>query len=53
MFTIVIVEDEPIELESLRQIISQCVENAAIHEASTGKKAIHLTLKWMIICSNQ
>lgn len=42
MFTIVIVEDEPIELESLRQIISQCVENAAIHEASTGKKAIHL-----------
>ncbi|STP53442.1 Uncharacterised protein [Escherichia coli] len=27
MFTIVIVEDEPIELESLRQIISQCVEN--------------------------
>lgn len=41
MFTIVIVEDEPIELESLRQIISQCVENAAIHEASTVK-AIHL-----------
>lgn len=37
MFTIVIVEDEPIELESLRQIISQCVENAAIHEASTVK----------------
>ena len=42
MFNIVIVEDEPIELESLRRIISQCVENAAIHEASTGKKAIHL-----------
>ncbi|HGU7510170.1 TPA: AraC family transcriptional regulator [Escherichia coli] len=42
MFTIVIVEDEPIELEALRQIISQCVENSAIHEASTGKKAIHL-----------
>ncbi|WP_312981726.1 AraC family transcriptional regulator [Atlantibacter sp.] len=42
MFNIVIVEDEPIELESLRRIISQCVENAVIHEASTGKKAIQL-----------
>lgn len=42
MFNIVIVEDEPIESESLRRIISQCVENAVIHEASTGKKAIQL-----------
>lgn len=42
MFNIVIVEDEPIELESLNRIVSQCVENAVIHEASTGKKAIQL-----------
>ncbi|WP_333854176.1 AraC family transcriptional regulator [Leclercia sp.] len=42
MFNIVIVEDEPIELESLVRIISQSVENAVIHEASTGKKAIQL-----------
>lgn len=42
MFNIVIVEDEHIELEALRRIISGCVENAVIHEASTGKKAIQL-----------
>jgi YesN/AraC family two-component response regulator len=42
MYNIVIVEDEPIESESLRRIISRCVDNAVIHEAATGKKAIHL-----------
>jgi len=42
MLNIVIVEDEPVELEALRRIISQCVENAVIHEASTGKKAVQL-----------
>ncbi|MDX5630823.1 MULTISPECIES: AraC family transcriptional regulator [unclassified Brenneria] len=42
MYNIVIVEDEYIESESLRRIISRCVENAVIHEASTGKKAIQL-----------
>jgi two-component system response regulator YesN len=42
MYSIVIVEDESIELESLRRIISRCVENSVIHEASTGRKAIQL-----------
>lgn len=42
MYNIVIVEDESIELESLKRIISRCVENSVIHEASTGKKAIQL-----------
>jgi YesN/AraC family two-component response regulator len=38
----VIVEDELIESESLRRIISGCVDNAVIYEAATGKKAIKL-----------
>ncbi|QHM69931.1 response regulator transcription factor [Mixta intestinalis] len=42
MYNIVIVEDEYIELESLKRIVSQCVENAVIHEATTGRKAIQL-----------
>lgn len=42
MYNIVIVEDEHIESESLRRIISRCVENAVIHEAATGNKAIQL-----------
>lgn len=42
MYNIVIVEDEYIESESLRRIISRCVENAVIHEADTGNKAIQL-----------
>lgn len=42
MYNIVIVEDETIESEALKRIISRCVENAVIHEASTGKKAIQL-----------
>ncbi|MCE0495510.1 response regulator transcription factor [Vibrio salinus] len=42
MYNIVIVEDEPIELESLHSIISQCVDNVVLYEASTGKKAIQL-----------
>ncbi|MBF9000325.1 response regulator [Vibrio nitrifigilis] len=42
MYNIVIVEDEPIELESLHRIIAQCVDNAVLHEASTGKRAIEL-----------
>lgn len=42
MYNIVIVEDEPIELESLTRIISRCVENSVIYEASTGRKAIQL-----------
>ncbi len=42
MYNIVIVEDEHIESESLKRIISRCVENSVIHEASTGKKAIQL-----------
>ncbi|MGB7799623.1 response regulator [Buttiauxella sp.] len=42
MFNIVIVEDELIESESLRRIITRCVDNSVIHEASTGKKAIQL-----------
>ncbi|MFO6300042.1 response regulator transcription factor [Rahnella selenatireducens] len=42
MYNIVIVEDELIESESLRRIVSQYVENAVVHEASTGKKAIQL-----------
>lgn len=42
MYNIVIVEDEPIESESLRRIISRCVDNAVIHEAATGKIAIQL-----------
>jgi YesN/AraC family two-component response regulator len=42
MYNIVIVEDEYIELESLKRIISRCVENSVIHEASTGRKAIQL-----------
>ena len=42
MYNIVIVEDEHIELESLKRIISRCVENVVIYEASTGRKAIQL-----------
>lgn len=42
MYNIVIVEDEPIELESLTRIISRCVENSVIYGASTGRKAIQL-----------
>ncbi|POP46270.1 DNA-binding response regulator [Superficieibacter electus] len=42
MYNIVIVEDESIELESLKRIVSRCVDNAVIHEASTGNKAIQL-----------
>ena len=42
MYNIVIVEDEYIESESLKRIVSRCVENSVIHEASTGKKAIQL-----------
>lgn len=42
MFNIVIVEDEPVESEALRRIVSQCVENAVVHEAATGKKACQL-----------
>lgn len=42
MYNIVIVEDELIQLESLRRIISDCVENTIIHEATTGRKAIQL-----------
>ncbi|PKE29529.1 DNA-binding response regulator [Rahnella sp. AA] len=42
MYNIVIVEDELIESESLRRIVSQYVDNAVVHEASTGKKAIQL-----------
>ncbi|HHG8772958.1 TPA: AraC family transcriptional regulator [Raoultella planticola] len=42
MYNIVIVEDEYIESESLKRIISRCVENSVIHEAATGKKAIQL-----------
>jgi len=42
VYNIVIVEDEPIELESLTRIISRCVENSVIYEASTGRKAIQL-----------
>ncbi|MFM2477770.1 response regulator [Celerinatantimonas sp. MCCC 1A17872] len=42
MYNIIVVEDEPIELESLHRIISECVDNAVLHEASTGRKAIDL-----------
>lgn len=42
MYNIVIVEDEYIESESLKRIISRCVENSVIHEASTGRKAMQL-----------
>ncbi|WP_409306648.1 response regulator [Pectobacterium sp. B1J-3] len=42
MYNVVIVEDEHIESESLRRIISAHIENANIHEASTGRKAIQL-----------
>ncbi|WP_435954627.1 AraC family transcriptional regulator [Dryocola sp. BD626] len=42
MYNIVIVEDELIESEALRRIISQCVDNAVIHEAATGRIAIQL-----------
>lgn len=42
MYHIVIVEDEPIERESLQRIVSQCVDNAVVHEAATGKQAIQL-----------
>lgn len=42
MYSIVIVEDEYIESESLKRIVSRCVENSVIHEAATGKKAIQL-----------
>ncbi|WP_312952015.1 response regulator [Superficieibacter sp.] len=42
MYNIVIVEDESIELESLKRIVSRCVENAVIHEAPTGNRAIQL-----------
>ncbi|MBU9816306.1 response regulator [Rahnella sp. C60] len=42
MYNIVIVEDELIESESLRRIVSESVGNSIVHEASTGKKAIQL-----------
>ncbi|MGY0613660.1 response regulator [Vibrio sp. FJH11] len=42
MYNIVIVEDELIEMESIERIVLQCVNNAFIHKASTGKKAIKL-----------
>ena len=42
MYNIIIVEDELIEMESIERIVLQCVNNAFIHKASTGKKAIEL-----------
>lgn len=42
MYNIIIVEDEHIESESLKRIISRCIENSVIHEAATGRKAIQL-----------
>lgn len=42
MYNIVIVEDELIESESLRRMVSQYIENSVVHEAATGKKAIQL-----------
>lgn len=42
MYNFVIVEDEHIESESLRRMISEHIENATIHEASTRRKAIQL-----------
>ncbi|AEX22191.1 response regulator [Vibrio sp. EJY3] len=42
MYNIVIVEDELIEMESIERIVLQCVNNAFIYKASTGKKAIKL-----------
>ncbi len=42
MYNIVIVEDELIEMESIERIVSQCIDNAIIHKATTGKKAIKL-----------
>lgn len=42
MYTFAIVEDEPIELESLHKIIATELENSTIHEASTGRKAMAL-----------
>lgn len=42
MYNIVIVEDELIEMQSIERIVLTCVDNAVIHKASTGKKAIQL-----------
>ena len=42
MYNIVIVEDEIIEMESIERIVLQCVNNAFIHKASTGRNAIKL-----------
>lgn len=42
MYNIVIVENEPIELESLTRSVSRYVENSMIYEASTGREAIQL-----------
>ncbi|WP_027695599.1 helix-turn-helix domain-containing protein [Vibrio litoralis] len=42
MYNIVIVEDELIEMESIERIVLTCVDNALIHKASTGRKAIQL-----------
>jgi YesN/AraC family two-component response regulator len=44
MYSIVIVEDEYIESESLKRIVSRCVENSVIHEASTGKRPFSLSM---------
>lgn len=44
MYNIVIVEDEYIESESLKRIVSRCVENSVIHEASTGKRRFSLSM---------
>ena len=38
MYNIVIVEDEYIESESLKRIVSRCVENSVIHEGVDGEK---------------
>ncbi|SBT13514.1 response regulator [Vibrio celticus] len=42
MYNIVIVEDEWIEMESIERIVLTCIDNAIVHKASTGKKAIQL-----------
>ncbi|WP_380180031.1 response regulator [Kalamiella sp. sgz302252] len=42
MPTVVIVEDEPVEAESLHRIIAASLDKAQIYEASTGRKAIQL-----------
>ncbi|MEW5289289.1 helix-turn-helix domain-containing protein [Erwinia papayae] len=42
MYSVVIIENEPVESKSLKGILSKCPENIRIYEAGTGESALML-----------